>query len=102
MELNRDQTLNLLFSINKRKAINTRYSYTTKFRWKCLGCMKELFIRYDNCSRQSIFCPSCYNRVQLKPTVAQYQYIRKLKETQLKFIETYVNTFIDSNNNNLK
>lgn len=95
MELTKEQTLQLLINKNKRESISKKYSFSTKFKWKCLGCMKDIYISYNSCSRQAIFCPECYNKVQLKPTVVQYQYMRKLKEQQLKFVDTYVNYFLE-------
>lgn len=99
MELTKRQTLELLANNIKRKSITKRFTYTTKFKWKCLGCMKDIYIGYTNCSRRSIFCSSCYNKVQLNPTIAQYQYIRKLKETQLNYVTNYINDFLDNQNN---
>lgn len=98
MELSKEQTLEHIVNINKRKAIARKYSFSTKFKWKCLGCMKDIYIRYDSCGRQAIFCPSCFNKVQQKPTVAQYQYMRVLKEQQMKFVDTYANEFLEKTN----
>lgn len=92
MDLTKQQTYEHLYRINKRKK---KYKSTTKFKWKCLGCMKDIYIRYDSCGRQAIFCPECFSKVQLKPTVAQYQYMRVLKEQQMKFVDNYVNEFLE-------
>lgn len=92
MELTKQQTLEHLYKIKKRQK---HYKTSTKFKWKCLGCMKDIYIRYDSYGRQAIFCPSCFSKVQLKPTVAQYQYMRILKEQQLNFINTYHNNFLE-------
>jgi hypothetical protein len=96
MELSKEQTLELIVNINKRNSIARKYSFTTKFKWKCLGCMDTIYIRYDSCGRQAIFCPSCFSKVQQKPTIAQFQYMRRLKEQQLKFVDTYINDFLDT------
>lgn len=95
MELSLKQTIQHLYNIKKREISNKKYRTSTKFKWKCLGCMKDIYIRYDSYGRAAIFCPSCFSKVQLKPTVAQYQYIRVLKEQQLQFINTYHNDFLD-------
>lgn len=95
MELTLHQTVEHLYNINKRESIKKKYKTSTKFKWKCLGCMKDIYIRYDSYGRQAIFCPSCFSKVQLKPTVAQYQYMRILKEQQLNFINTYHNSFLE-------
>ena len=95
MELTREQTVKHLYGIKKREISAKKYRTSTKFKWKCLGCMKDIYISYDSHGRAAIFCPSCFSKVQLKPTVAQYQYMRILKEKQLQFIKNYHDDFIN-------
>lgn len=95
MELTKEQTIQILYNKNKRQAISKKYKTSTKFKWKCLSCMKDIYIRYDSCSRLSIFCSECYPRMHTQPNIVQYQYLRKLKEQQLEYVVTYANTFID-------
>ncbi len=91
IQLTKQQTYEHLYLLSKRrKKIKT----STKFRWKCLGCMKDIYVGYLSYGRKAIFCPACFNKVAQKPTVAQYQYMRKLKEQQAKFINTYVDDFL--------
>lgn len=92
IQLTKEQTLKHLYLLKKRRK---KYKTSTKFKWKCLGCMKDIYVSYESHGRKAIFCQSCFNKVQLKPTIAQYQYMRKLKEQQMKFVDTYVDDFLN-------
>ena len=96
MELTKQQTLKHLHLIKKRECLWHRYRFTTKFRWRCLKCMKEIYVRYENVSLKTIFCKECQTKDTTNPNAVQYQYLRKMKEEQLKFVETYMSNFIDS------
>ena len=91
MELTKEQSLQIIFNNNKIEALKHRYKFTTKTKWKCLSCLTPLYISYKQYGTNSIFCDVCYPKFANKPTMAQYQYMRVLKEYQVKLIETQLN-----------
>lgn len=93
MNLTKEQTFELL--LNDKKIRQSRYKVTTKFRWKCLKCLTPIYIRHTNISLSSIFCDTCYPLVRSYPTIAQYHYLRKLKEAQLNALDRELSTWID-------
>lgn len=98
MELSNQQSQTILYNNVKRKCIKKRYRTSTKFKWKCLNCMKPLFISYNCYGRNAIFCKECFSLYQNKKTVAQYHYMKKLKDQQVLFFENYMDDFIDIQN----
>lgn len=96
MELTKEQTYKHLYEVSKRNIFKSRFRVTTKFKWRCLRCMKIIYVRYNNCTlKNSIFCDNCKTKNTTNPNVIQYQYLRKLKEEQLKFVDNYICEYID-------
>lgn len=68
---------------------------SSKIVWHCLGCLKEIVVSFNQCSLKSIYCEECFkNKVGKAPNIVELQYIRKLKETQLKMFEKFLNNQI--------
>lgn len=97
MILTKEQTFEHL--VTKFKSKQKRYKTTTKFRWKCLKCLKPIYIRHTNISLASIFCDECLPLCRNKPTIAQYHYLRKMKEAQMQFIDKKINNWINGEQN---
>ena len=86
--LNKEDTLKLFVYRNRLQSLNSlhgRYKTRTLHKWWCLNCGKEIFVNYDAISLQNIFCnsPDCKHKYK-KPNIVQFQYLKKLKEYQLK------------------
>jgi hypothetical protein len=90
IDLTKNQTYSLLIDEIKNKSIKNKYIFTTKTKWYCLCCGLTIFVSYEQYGRNSIFCPICYPKMANKETIAQYQYMKKLKEQQLKLIESQI------------
>lgn len=86
MELTKTQTYQLLLNRNKIKKLNSR-RFTTKVAWKCLHCLRPIYISFEQSTYQSIFCTPCWNRTSLIQTVAQAHYLKNLKTLQLRLFE---------------
>lgn len=98
MELSKNQTFQILINDRKQESFKNKYKFNTKYKWWCLNCMSTLYISYKQYGRNSIFCDDCLPKMQNKETIAQYQYMRVLKERQLKLIETQVYSKIELRN----
>lgn len=83
--LSQKDTYKLLYLNNKFNTINKRYKFKTLHQWWCLNCSKEIFIRYDTIGLPNIFCKDeeCQKKAMI-PTIVQYQYLKRLKDEQLK------------------
>lgn len=83
---------NTLMQLALEKKINSnkyKYKYSTRHKWRCLGCGKDIYVKYDNLTVRSIYCKDdeCQSYANHE-NILQYQYLRKLKEEQFKIIET--------------
>ena len=90
MELTKEQTLQILYNKSKVDSIHNKYKYTTKYRWFCLSCLTTIYISYQQFGRNAIFCCDCYPKFAIKPTIVQYQYMRILKERQIKLLDSQI------------
>ena len=82
MILTKEQTYQLI--INNQKANSRRFKPSTKIRWKCLNCQKDIYVSEKAYSVTTIFCSECKPLFFGKETIAQYQYLRMLKDYQLE------------------
>lgn len=89
MILTKEQTYQILYLRRKHSAISNKYKFTSKTRWYCLHCLREIFVSFEQAGRYSIFCPACYNYFQTKETIAQAHYLRVLKEKQLSILDNF-------------
>lgn len=83
MELTKEQTYQLFANRFRKSSCRIRYKFTTKTAWKCISCLKPLYISYACVERQNIFCPECFKTWRNIRTVSQEHYITRLKETQI-------------------
>lgn len=99
MVLDKQQSLIILYNNNKFESIKNRYKYVAKTRAQCISCLKPIYVSFKQFGRNSIFCKECWKHNQQSFTIAQFHYIKKIKEEQLKFIEesTNISTNIISN-----
>lgn len=89
MILSKTDTYQLLYNSRKEKSIHIKYSYTTKYRWYCLHCLKTIYVSYKQYGRNSIFCGPCFITTMAVETIVQYQYMRVLKEKQMELIQSF-------------
>lgn len=94
MILTKEQSLIIMYNNNKFESIKNRFKYVAKTKAQCISCLKPIYVSFKQFGRNSIFCKECWKRNQQSFTIAQFQYMRKIKEEQLKFIEesTNINT----------
>lgn len=90
--LNKEQSYSLMLLKSKRTKRITKT--VSKMKWNCLGCLKVIYISFKECSSKSIYCSSCLeiDKTLGKGNVVELQYLRKLKETQLKLYENFLDT----------
>lgn len=86
--LGKTDTFKLIYNNQKINNNKNRYVFTTKFPIACLGCLTELFVSYDNLGINSIFCPHCQHKANY-PNIVQFQYLRVIKERQLKLLNSF-------------
>lgn len=88
IQLSHEDTLNLIYTNNKINAFKNKWTFSTKYPWKCLGCLTELFISFNQFGINSIFCDKC-KYIGNNPNIVQYQYLRVLKERQIALIDSF-------------
>ena len=91
MILTKEQSLKIIYNNNKFTSIKNRYKFVAKTEAKCISCLKPIYVSFKQFGRNSIFCKECWKRNQQSFTIDQFQYMRKIKEEQLKFIEESTN-----------
>ena len=89
MILSKQQTYQILLENTKQEAIHLKYSFFTKYEWRCISCGKVIYVSYKQYGLNSIFCSDCY-KSGIPPTIAQVQFMRNLKEGQLKLIDKFL------------
>lgn len=88
--LSKEDTYKIISESKRTKAINKKYKYTTKTRWKCLSCGCTIFVSYRQYGRNAIFCEECWKTKSNNPTIVQFQYVKKLKDYQLRLMEKFL------------
>lgn len=96
LELGKTDTLRLIYNTNKIQNNLNRYLYLTRFKWKCIICLDNIYLGFTQSSVTSVFCQKCRAQSQY-PNYVTYQYVRVLKERQIALIESFEN----SNNNTI-
>lgn len=90
--LDKETSLKIILEYNKINSYPNRYIFHTKFPWKCMKCLTEIFISYKQFGNNAIFCENCKseaNNKDKKIKFIQHQYMRVVKEKQLKIIESF-------------
>lgn len=96
IELSKEQTFQLLWERACRQKIPIKT--TSKIKWYCLNCMKEIYVGFNECSLKSIYCESCQKQGygsrngKSSNNIFEAQYLRKLKELQVKIYEKYLDS----------
>lgn len=91
--LTKEETLKLIYNSMKNEYHENRYSFVVKFPAKCLKCLNPIFISYKQFGINSIFCDNCKSKSEHRGSeklkIVQYNYMRVIKEKQLKQIESF-------------
>lgn len=90
IEINKVDSLKLIYKVKHIHSVRNRYNFTTKFPWKCLNCLIPIYLSYYQNSVSSVYCKNCISH-SINPTIVTYQYLRVLKENQIKLIESFEN-----------
>ena len=90
MELTQEQSLGIIVRNMRAESYQYRYKFTAKIRWYCLSCLKIIYVSFEQYGINSIFCKKCHISYRDKPTIVQFQYMRILKERQIKLAETFI------------
>lgn len=88
IELNKQDSLKLIHNNKKTLGNKNRYVFTTRFPWNCLNCMTEIYVGYHQDAPSAIFCADCI-QCAMTPNIVTYQYMRVMKEKQIKLIESF-------------
>lgn len=99
MDLTKDQTLKIIYENRKIESLAVKYRFNTKTKWWCLACLTPIYVSYKQYGINSIFCDCCKSKFARHPTIVQYQYMRFLKEKQLKLIESNLDNINENLNN---
>jgi hypothetical protein len=86
LQLNKEDTFRLLLYARKLSFFLRTGSFTTKTMAPCLACKAPNYISFSQTGVEACFCNSCKHRAN-KGNMAQIQYIRRIKESQLELIE---------------
>ena len=102
MEFTKEQTLRIYINNRQRKSIQFKYRFTTKTKWWCLHCLKEIYVSYKQYGVNSIFCKKCQINAKATPTIAQVQYVMRLKNIQIGIVDKLLSLDenIDENHKN--
>lgn len=87
--LDKSQAYKLMY--DKQRRLKGEPRTTSKMRWRCLGCLKEIHVSFKQCSVKSVYCDECRkNKNFTNDNIVELQYVRKLKEAQMKFFENFL------------
>lgn len=89
IQLSKKDTYYIIYKAKQRQAFKKNYSFTSRHKGKCLGCMKDLYISFRQFNIKAIFCWDCRGKVDER-NIVQVQYMRYIKEQQLKLVEQYI------------
>ena len=93
IELTKEQTFQLMW---ERACRQKRLPKTTsKIKWYCLNCMKEIYVGFNECDTKTIYCEECRKNgfgKRSSNNIFEAQYLRKLKEMQVKIFEKYLDS----------
>jgi len=92
IHLDKETSLKIILEYNKINSYPNRYIFYTKFPCKCMKCLTEIFISYKQFGNNAIFCDNCKAEANTKDKrikFIQHQYMRVVKEKQLKMIESF-------------
>ncbi len=85
MRLTKEQTMKAFYLQNKMIQNENRFKFSSKIKTKCLKCHKSIYVSYFENSPTSIFCD--LHKTEANPkNIAQLQYLRFIKEKQLKIL----------------
>ena len=84
MNLTKDQSFELYLAQDVEFYVSNYVRYSSKTPAQCLACGKQILVSYYQYGRNSIFCDDCRKSEYSKPTMAQAQYVRRIKEQQLR------------------
>jgi hypothetical protein len=87
--LSKQDTFKLLLAPRKLFWWRRRNQFTTKTEERCLSCKCVIYVSFKQFDNASIFCedPECRSKAN-RSSIVQSQYMRIIKEKQLKLMET--------------
>ncbi len=101
--LSKENTLQIIMENQRFQSISEKYSFAVKYPWKCLNCLTDIFISYKQFSNIAIFCEDCKNEANdssKEAKIIQGQFMRRVKEAQLKLIDSFFEQNETENNKN--
>jgi hypothetical protein len=93
ISLSKEDTNKIIYESIKNQNYKNRYTFKTMYPWKCLKCLAPILISYKQFSNIAIFCSNCKHEANNKNKdnkIIQYQYMRVVKENQLKLVESFL------------
>lgn len=88
IEIGKIDSLRLIYNTNKIQNNYNRYLFLTKFHWKCIACLDDIYLSFDQVSVTAVYCTKCKG-LSPRPNYVTYQYVRVLKERQIELIESF-------------
>lgn len=89
IELTREQTLRLAWI--KLQRTRRERPTTARIKWVCLGCLKEIYVSFNQSTVRAVYCDECKSNKNFnKNNIVELQYVRKLKETQMKMFSGFL------------
>lgn len=70
------------------------FEFIPKVPYNCLTCGKLIYVNFNRSGRKSVFCDKHYEGAQI-PTMVQMQYIKRLKELQVRIMSSADSTYVN-------
>jgi hypothetical protein len=83
--LSRHQSFDTFLSTYKLRYIQ-KHKIASKTKAKCIACSDLIYISFKSFDRKQIFCDKCKYKFYRDPTIAQYNYMKYIKDSQLRII----------------
>lgn len=90
--LQKEDTLRIIYENFKLQNYDVKHTYTVSYPWHCLNCFEDIYISYRQFSNIAIFCENCKshaNDITKESKIVQFQYMRRVKENQIKLINSF-------------
>lgn len=88
IQINKEDTYSILFLNQQLYHHKKQQKYISLFETHCLHCKRKIYISYKQISPINIFCEIHKYRAK-QINIVQLQYVRIIKEKQLKQIEQF-------------
>lgn len=89
IRLTHKQTLEL--ALLKLKRTRREHPTTSRMKWICLGCLKEIYVSFKQSSIRAIYCDECLKNKNInKNTIVELRYVQKLKDAQMHMFDNFL------------